>query len=221
MQFTLDNKAHKVIEVRMLTESTYVLRLTKNDFQFEAGQYLVMGTKNDHRKREYSIYSSPADSFLEVLIREVEEGDVSKKLKRLKPGDYVDVEGPYGRFNLSEASKSNEQKVLFIATGTGLSPCHSIVKTYPTLDYKVVHGVRYGHEAYEKDHYLQNRYLLCASRDENGDFKGRVTDYLAQHPVDANTECYLCGNSNMIYEVFDLLREQGVNRKQIHTEVYF
>ncbi|MGI6756413.1 MAG: hypothetical protein ACOX32_00640 [Bacteroidaceae bacterium] len=58
-------------------------------------------------------------------------------------------------------------------------------------------------------------------RMRGGDFKGRVTDYLRQNPVNPDTLCYLCGNCDMIHEVFDILEEQGVKSDNIFTEVYF
>ena len=39
--------------------------------------------------------------------------------------------------------------------------------------------------------------------------------------VDSSTYCYLCGNSDMIYEVYGILRDRGVSREQIFAEVYF
>ena len=33
--------------------------------------------------------------------------------------------------------------------------------------------------------------------------------------------CYLCGNSDMIYEAYALLRGQGVHSSRIFAEVYF
>jgi len=37
--------------------------------------------------REYSIYSGEKDDYLEVLIKEVDNGDLSKRFKNCKPGD--------------------------------------------------------------------------------------------------------------------------------------
>ena len=39
--------------------------------------------------------------------------------------------------------------------------------------------------------------------------------------MDSSTYCYLCGNSDMIYEVYGILKAQGVSREQIFAEVYF
>jgi ferredoxin--NADP+ reductase/benzoate/toluate 1,2-dioxygenase reductase subunit len=44
---------------------------------------------------------------------------------------------------------------------------------------------------------------------------------LEEHPVDAETRCYLCGNSSMIHDVYDILEAQGVSSEKIHAEVYF
>ena len=41
---------------------------------------------------------------------------------------------------------------------------------------------------------------------------GRLTEVLKTEPVDPSTYCYLCGNSDMIYEVFGILKDQGVSR---------
>ena len=117
--------------------------------------------------------------------------------------------------------KLDKGKFLFIATGTGIAPFHSLTGSYPDFDYTIIHGVRYATEAYESSSFPQDRYVLCTSRDAEGDFKGRVTDYLATHEVDSDTLVYLCGNCDMIYEVYDQLTSRGIDSDQIKTEVYF
>jgi ferredoxin--NADP+ reductase/benzoate/toluate 1,2-dioxygenase reductase subunit len=39
--------------------------------------------------------------------------------------------------------------------------------------------------------------------------------------VSPETNAFLCGNCDMIYEAFDLLQDKGLPAAQIHTEVYF
>ncbi|RUT72883.1 ferredoxin--NADP reductase [Ancylomarina longa] len=213
-------RSHKVIGIRNLTSSTYVIRMEKNDFSFKTGQYITLGFTGSIDRREYSIYSSQNADYLEVLIKEVEDGLVSKKLKRCKSGDMLDVDGPFGHFSLQN-EELQTKKFLFIATGTGISPIHSFVKSHPELNYSVLHGVRLEEEAYERDSYNKNQYILCTSREKTGDFHGRVTDYLKQNPISSDTVCYLCGNCHMIYEAYDILEKQGINLGPIHTEVYF
>jgi ferredoxin/flavodoxin---NADP+ reductase len=211
----------KVRSIRELTPSTYVMQFDRNNIPFRAGQHILLGKKGDLQAREYSIYSAEQDEFFEVLIKEVKEGMVSKKLKRLKPGEPVNFENPVGYFILKDEDIAS-RKFLFIASGTGIAPFHSFVRSYSGLDYKLLHGVRYTEEAYEKDVYEKERLILCTSRDNKGDYQGRVTDYLRENPIkDKNTLCYFCGNCEMIHEAYDILLHQGVPSENLFAEVYF
>jgi ferredoxin--NADP+ reductase/benzoate/toluate 1,2-dioxygenase reductase subunit len=217
---SIKNQPYKVVSIRELTPSTYSVRINRNGLPFKAGQHISLGPIQGIDLREYSVYSSEQDPFFEVLIREVIGGNISRKLKRLKPGDAVHLEGPVGYFNLNK-DDINEKKFVFIATGTGIAPFHSFVKSYPNLDYQLIHGVKTAIEAYDRQDYDSSRHVLCTSQDKKGDFNGRVTQYLQQQPVDKDALYYLCGNINMIYEVFHYLQEKEVPASNLHTEVYF
>jgi len=214
------NQLYLVKEIRELTESTYVVSMERNGFDFRAGQNINLGLVNDPERRDYSIYSGEGDENLEILVKEVKEGLVSKKLKWLKEGDKLDTDGPFGFFTIKEEDLKTK-KSLFIASGTGIAPFHSMVKSYPDLNYTLLHGIRNSTEAYDKQVYSKKCYISCVTGDDNGDFKGRVTDYLKQNPVDKDTLCYFCGNVNMIYDAFDILKEQGFPSGNLHAEVYF
>ncbi|MBN2347384.1 MAG: hypothetical protein JXJ22_01020 [Bacteroidales bacterium] len=219
LSLTMDT-VYKIHSVRNLTDTTYILRFDRNNMQFEAGQHITLGVQGDNQTREYSIYSTEKDPFLEVLIKEVDHGMVSKRLKKLSKGDVLNVDGPFGFFTIGSFPAPGK-KYLFIATGTGIAPFHSIAGSHNSLDYRILHGVRYSEEAYEKEFFPNNRYILCTSRDSTGDFTGRVTDYVRKNPVDSDTLVYLCGNCDMIYEVYDVLISQGLRSDKIRTEVYF
>jgi ferredoxin/flavodoxin---NADP+ reductase len=211
----------KVIGIRDLTSTAYVIRFDRNNIPFRAGQHILLGKKDDIESREYSVYSAEQDDFFEVLIREVKEGLVSKQLRNVKPGEPLNFENPVGYFILKDEDIYT-RKFLFIASGTGIGPFHSFVRSYPGLDYKLLHGIRYGYEAFDKDDYEKNRLVRCTSRNRKGDFHGRVTDYLKKHPVeDKNTLCFFCGNVEMIHEAYDIMLKQGVPSGNLFAEVYF
>jgi len=194
--------------------------MDRGNLEFFAGQYLRLGLAGDTEKREYSIYSGEKDPFLEVLIREVESGILSKNLHLCKPGRKLEVEGPYGFFKLTK-DECTKRTLVFIASGTGIAPFHSFVKTHERLDFTLIHGIRFHNEAYDSDVYTPSRYISCTSKDTKGSFSGRVTDYLRSHPADQNSLYLLCGNSNMIHDVMDILTEQEIPLDQIRAEVYF
>lgn len=203
-----------------LTPETFIIRLDRMNFQFEPGQYVIIRIPDQNKGREYSIYSGINDNYLDFLVREIPEGDFSRYLRHLKPGTELDVEGPKGYFILDEKTKQGHPAML-IATGTGISPFHSYVKSYPGLNYRVLHGVHFGDEAYGRETFSRDRYLLCTSRRDDGDYFGRLTYYLKENPVDSQMICYLCGNSDMIDEVTTLLEKYGLPPEHIRTEVFF
>ena len=216
----IDTNYYKVEKLRSLTENTLVLTLPKNRFEFVAGQHISLSITGDFQSREYSIYSAENGDNLEILVKEVAGGYFSPKLKHLKKGDFVEVHGPFGKFGLDE-KKLTTHKHIFIASGTGIAPFHSMVKSNPELDFHVIHGVRFANEAYEKDDYGKGNITVCASRDEKADFKGRLTEYLKTAEFSKNTAFYLCGNSDMIFDSMEILTEKGFSREDVNVEVYF
>jgi ferredoxin-NADP reductase len=219
-EIQIDTNYYKVIGIRNLTEHTFVLTLPKSRFKFVAGQHISLSIAGDYQSREYSIYSAEEAENFEVLIKEVEGGYFSPKLKHLKVGDMVEVHGPFGKFGLDE-KRLKTHKHVFIASGTGIAPFHSMVRSYKDLDYRVIHGVRYANEAYEKEDYNIDKFTVCTSRDKTGDFNGRLTEYIKKAEFDQNTCFYLCGNSDMIFDAMEILQDKGFGRENVNVEVYF
>lgn len=220
MKDQYNHNIHKVLNVKYLTNSTFIIRIERKGLDYIPGQHLVLGKYNDGEFRQYSIYSGKDDPWFEILVKEVVDGQVSPKLKHLKVGDQVEISGPMGYFTISDNKRKNYHLV-FIATGTGIAPFHSIIASYPNLNYQLIHGVRTIQEAYEKDFYNPQRLTICTSRDNKGNFSGRLTEYLKTQAFDKNSLFYLCGNSEMIFDAMEILKDQGMNTNNMFAEVYF
>jgi len=209
-----------VQSVRHLTATTYVIRIDRHAFRAQAGQHVTLGPHRFAINREYSIYSAPDEPFLEFLIKARPGSESALALQRARTGDEVDLAGPYGEF-LIAAPADRARRYLFVATGVGIAPFHSFVRHYPGIDYRLVHGVSRLEDRYDLADYERGRYVACVSRETGGDFAGRVTDYLREHPAEPDRLCYICGHSAMVANVYDLLREQGVPSDNLLTETFF
>jgi len=213
---------HSTLEVlghRALTDNTYVLRTTRPDSPIEAGQCFSVGTRSLAINREYSMYSAEDDPFVDFLIRRVDGGAVSTALADLREGDPVEVGGPYGSFCLN-GDDLLTRRFVFIATGTGIAPFASFVKTFPQLDYILIHGIRYDSEKYDQEVYEGDRYQPCVSRPSIGAGE-RVTDMLESMDLDPAALYYLCGNRNMITDTVHILRERGIPGGNVYMETFF
>src|SRR5713101_6580660 len=93
---------HRVAAIEHLAGSTYRFRIERRDLVFRAGQCVNVGTAKLGINREYSIYSGEKEPYVDLLIREVEGGIISVALKQLRPGDQVEVDGPFGEFFLPD-----------------------------------------------------------------------------------------------------------------------
>lgn len=118
-----------------------VLRLTlKARYQdqivyFTPGQYICISFKKNGRKspfRCFSITSVPGTNTLELGIRI--DGDFTKTLETLPKGTEIDVLGPYGDFVVD---KDQDEYLVFIAGGIGITPYMSIIRTLLETKYKI------------------------------------------------------------------------------------
>ncbi|HAM99462.1 MAG TPA: oxidoreductase [Marinilabiliales bacterium] len=220
MSETYHHSFHKILNVRHLTENTFIVQLERNGLNFIPGQHLVVGKKGDKEFRQYSIYSGLNEPYFEILVREVAKGSVTPKLKKLVPGDELEINGPMGYFTLSEQRRQSHP-IVMIATGTGIAPFHSWVSSFRDMNYQMIHGVRKSEEAYGNGAFRKDRFRLCTSQEINGHFHGRVTEYLKKAYFSPDSLFYLCGNSEMIFDAMEILKTKGMNTNNMFAEVYF
>lgn len=211
-------KIFKVLDVTEKSQNTFCLRVERPNVPIKSGQCFNVGIPGMDINREYSMYSDAKAEYLEFLIRVIDGGLVSSSLQKLKIGDKVEIDGPYGEFCLPQ--KSLDAKFIFIGSGTGIAPFHSFVMTYPDINYQVIHGIRYASESYDKLDYKKDSYIACVSHNSGGPSM-RVTDYLIAKPVPLDSFVYLCGNRNMIIDSVQILLDQGISGNQITSEVFF
>lgn len=220
--------------------------------QFEAGQYTTLGLpgyfprcdgKEDNPplkdeqqliRRQYSIASSPDErNHLEFYMVLVEEGGLSPRLFKLHEEERLWLSKRIaGTFVLSRAP--DDANLVFIATGTGISPYMSMLRTTlgPNHGRRIalMHGVRHSTDlGYEEElrsmerlyrHFL---YIPTISRptDEPVSWKG-ATGYVQDiwrsgeiarawdfEPTPENTHIYICGRPAMIDDSIEMLTAEG------------
>ncbi len=207
----------KILEHRTLGLDAQLLRFERPDWDWKAGQLISLGGADPQDQRDYSIASGENDETLDVLYRLIPHGVVTPHLLKLKAGDQIPVQGPYGRFTL----RNPEQPVVFCATGTGIAPCRAYIRSHARLNLTLLHGVRYAADLYFKEEMENVQYYPFCSKEELNGASGRLTEFLKQMPLMENAAYYLCGANEMIYEAEEILTERGVNAVDLHHEPYY
>jgi ferredoxin-NADP reductase len=218
-RFVRGEKLHKVIEVIKITPQLFIIRFMRDDLDFISGQHLSVSIPGTGIQREYSIYSSVNDDYLEILFRVVPSGVLTPRLSDLRKGESIIVDGPHGYFKLPD--EPLKHKYLFVATGSGIAPFHSFVKSYPDIDYKLLHGIRFPFEKCSPEDYSSDRLIYCFSRGVDNSYSGRVTDYLTDLVIEQDTLVYFCGSSQMILDAWQILISKGIKPEQMKQEIYF
>lgn len=168
---------------------------------------------------------------IKLCLKVVEGGRGSHWLESLKIDNEINFIGPSGKFTF----KDKKDNILFIATGTGITPFNSMIedelKKGNTKKMHLLFGVRYIKNIFYKNFFddLANQYEnftydIVLSRPEDDSWQGktgRVTGILQEMNLNLeNTEVYICGLKVMIEDVVNLLKEKGMSEDDIHFEKY-
>jgi len=233
-----------------ITEELAIIRVRPDSGQtpdFKPGQYSTLGLpeydeagniqvnrrgKPKLIRRPYSIASSPDDTELEFYLIVVEDGKLTPRLWELGEGDrlYMD-EKCRGTFTLEPVPPG--QDLVMIATGTGLAPYVSMLRTYRRTGFWnkciVIHGTRlardlgYRHEleqiASEEPDVI---YIPTCTREPQASswegLRGRVhvilepshfTELTGDELTPEQCHIFLCGNPAMIDQCEAELSERG------------
>lgn len=219
------------------TPRTRIVRLGLADhpFLFTAGQAVMVGVHGGAVRTTYSIASSPGQTArsnaLELLVLIDDSREPSPHLERLRPGDLVDVEGPFGTFVLPRDIE--ERDILFVAGGTGIAPLRSML--WDTIERGAPNRLALIFSARSADEFAFESELRRLGTERRLDLRltitrealgwlgprGRIDSALIQSVIrTVDTRCVLCGPPAMIDTVSTLLTAAGVSGEKIQTETF-
>ncbi len=209
---------HKIAEVTNIVSNFYTLTMERK-FDFVPGQVIALAIDNEHDPRLYSIASGNTEDSLTILFDIIDSGFLTPQLVNLKPGNVVYVSEPFGKF-------IPDDDMWWLATGTGIAPFISMIKSGVKLPKKLIHGSR------TLDHFLfqdlfveklgDNYMRFCTSEESPEVYSGRMTKWLKeQTSLPKDIKYYLCGSPDMVVEVRDLILSKGVDFNNIMAEIYF
>ncbi len=235
---------------------TFRLALPReSSFSFQAGQFVMasipgfLNTKGRPVRRAYSVASSPRDlekGFLELTITRVGEGGFfSNRIHECRPGDTINIDGPYGSFILRKAHETPPERYLFVASGSGIAPLRGMIRTILLEDRKVPVSLYYGYRSpadfiFEKEltDYAMERsgfeLVTALSRGEatattalektdlpnfRKGLSGRITRLLPELVTDTDgAEVYICGPPEMVGQSEAFFRAAGYPQERVHKE---
>ncbi|UCH85601.1 MAG: ferredoxin--NADP reductase [Candidatus Latescibacterota bacterium] len=185
-------------------------------------------------KRAYSITSSSVPKeYVEFYVALVLSGALTPRLFELEVGDKLWMSPKFtGMFTLDQVAP--DKNVVFAATGTGIAPYMSMLRTHleagHARKFAVLHGALHSWDLGYRDElalfdqkYANFSYVPIVSEpgyelDEWRGPTGFLQDYWVTRPFDViwgstpepkNTHVFLCGNPLMIQNMQRVLEEEG------------
>lgn len=233
------NKTHTytVLNNEQATHNVYSLKVGSPDgnpvFHFKPGQFAMIHLAKDGapwRKEAYSIASSPLHhDHLEFGYKVF--GEFTQTLAKLKPGDPVEISGPYGTFTLHDDMKD----VAFVSGGIGISPFLSMIRyacEKPLASQLTV--LDFNHSG--ADVAYRDELELCAQRNLRLHLKFFVSDntndpsleqarlnedLLEQHAAPIQQRYYfLCGPKGFMEVAKNFYLSRGIPKEHIKVEKF-
>ena len=215
---------------RDVTALTLGLAKGRGTLEFYAGQYVDL-LLWDHRRRSYSIASSPANpEAIELHVRRIPGGRFSaEELPALKPGDILPFMGPLGTFFL----RDDPRPVIFVAEGTGFAPFAAMMEDLQRRGVRrpirLYWGVRSREDLYRQDQIgrwvrdlgIEFSPVLSEPDPDWDGRRGRVHEaVLAEHAGLSEMQVYASGSSQMVDAVRATFPRDGLCADALHCEPF-
>ncbi len=214
------------------TNNVFSLVLSSDrKMKFKAGQFCFLRLKGKklYARHPFTISSSPQEDALVFTVKNT--GRFTFALSRMKVGDEVLIDGPFGRF--IERKKSGD--LVFIAGGVGITPLRSMVLDFLARGRQgkisLIYCSKHKEDlVFENDfNRLQGEnfkalYVLSAGeKDEGNYFSGRINkEILEMARLNMNQPTfYICGPEPLKIATIKMLKELGVSKKKIIFEDFF
>ncbi len=230
----------EIIENKQWSDNLFSLKIRTGSLSFSSGQFIKVGLEIENKllSRPYSLVNAPDDPVLEIHFNRVDKGLLSPLLANLSVGDSIQIsERATGLLTLDEVP--DVPYLWLIATGTGVGPFLSILKTSTPwrrfkkiiLGYsvKTIEDQAYVDEfsALQSLHPEQFSFVPFVTREKTPDtINTRITTSIETGDLEKHVDLkltadsshiMLCGNSTMVGDVMTLLEARGL-RRHTHRE---
>jgi propane monooxygenase reductase component len=204
--------------------------------KFFPGQYVDFHVPGTEETRSFSManISSLESGQLEFVIKVYPNGLFSEFLDTdVKPGDRLDITGPFGVFTLRDAPDSD---LVFVGGGAGMAPILALLRSMAGRGIQrkatYYYGARSRRDLCFEEELRQLERTLPSFRyvpalSEPGDDSGwdgevgLITDVLrrAENSL-ARADAYVCGPPPMVEAALELLPRLGVAEKRIFYDKF-
>ena len=212
---------------------------------FQAGQYVSLKINDKGERRSYSIASTPDDNHgFHLLVEIVDDGKGSDYLKSISIGEVVEILAPMGRFVViqdnsglpAQAATVTQNKLLFVATGSGVVPIWSMVNDLlinkqEKRQMRLHWGMRSEKDLFFVDNLarLSEEYpnfvfdiVLSQPGEEWELCSGHVQDCLMRDFAGGleGWAAYICGKPERVVDIGNKLQEMGMVKEKIYHEKF-
>lgn len=192
-------------------------------FAFEAGQFLHVSFMQKGLREPHPFSFSQAWNGRDLRITIKTSGDYTSRIKELRVGTHVLIEGPFGRFTERSA---HTKKFLFIAGGIGVTPIRALIESLSSKksDMHLMYAARTAADLVfksELEQWTKPTYILSASEDPTCEYGYCDKEKIMRLVPDfLERDIYICGPEIMMKSVVTILLELGVPKAQIHHEKF-
>jgi predicted ferric reductase len=190
-----------------------------------AGQFFLWRFLDGERWQEahpFSLSAAPDGRSLRITVKEL--GDFSKRIREIKPGTPVLVEGPFGSF--TDEARSRE-RVALIAGGVGITPIRALLEEMSgdlTLIYRATREedliFRDELEALARERGITIHYIVGDRRVSGNEHLMSVQHLRELVPDILQREIYLCGPPAMMRAIRSQAERAGVPARHIHSDEF-
>jgi NAD(P)H-flavin reductase/quinol-cytochrome oxidoreductase complex cytochrome b subunit len=201
---------------------------------FRAGQYFNVVLEDDAR-RAFSFATAPGDDeMIEMHVRLVPGGRFTTHVfQRLRVGDSLRIEGPFGHFTLRESAKP----LIFVAGATGFAPVKSMLEHAFAVGLQrrmlLYWGVRHRRDLYMAD--LAERWArehanfsfvpVLSEPAPEDQWRGRTglvhETILHDFPDLSGFDIYTCGSVKMVESARPAFIAQGLSEDACFADAFF
>ena len=183
--------------------------------------------------RSYSIASAPTQTFVEITVERLPDGEVSPYLtQQITIGDRVELRGPIGGWFVWRIEQ--KEPIQLIAGGSGIVPLMAMIRSRVSAGNTAAFRLLYSVRTPQTIFYRNELQALSADRVVDLTFAytritpkdwprpaGRIEATLISNtiwPASLGPTCYVCGPTAFVENTANLLNASGISPDRIKTE---